>query len=349
MIRLGFYIILAVFFALGAVWLADNPGEMLIHWRGWEIRMSMAIFFLIFLIYSLALWGLLRLFRWFRTGNPLTRESRRESRREKGMVKLNLGWSALAVEDKAAAARYAKAARKLLPDDFGPLRLLAQALPDEPESPGRLYDNPDTRLLALKGQMVRADEKRTHDILQEMQALSPKNPWITARIFDNLTRLGRWREAREILGKMKQDKSARNHLSATLNHCQGLEADISGHKKTAMDFARAALKDNAAFMPAALFLARALHGQGDKLKAAKVIETIWKIAPHPDLAKLYLDLEPHLDEAAREARRDKLKKINPDTGETARWLCGNCGHPQDKYAPLCPNCDEFGRISVYLA
>lgn len=348
MIRLGFYILLAVLLALGAVWLADHPGELLINWRGWEIRMPMAIFSLLALLYSLALWGLFRLYRWFRTDNPLASEKRRQSRRQKGRGKLDLGWSALAVEDKNAAVKYGRAALTLLPGNDGPLRLLARASDRKEQQKyiNQLLNHPGSRLVALRHRFDQQsdDQNSRHDTLLEMQAICPDNTWVRGRLFNNLARLGQWDDARGALKKMALDKTVRRHLSATLNYCQALEADISGHKDTAIDLARRALKEDPALLPAALLLTRTLQGENQKRKAEKVIEAIWKIAPHPDLADLYRDLDPHISRDEQAVRMRRLKNHTPDAGQNARWLCGNCHQDLKKYSALCPACHEFGTV-----
>ncbi len=319
MIRLALYITLAIIIALCAVWLVDNPGQMQLNWRGWEVRMSVAVFCLLVFIYTVFCWYMFKLYRWFRTDNPLKSPKRLESRRQKGLGELDLGWSALAVGDRAAAIRHGKKARSLLPADNGPLRLLLKAddkKPDKYLAP--LQGNPATRIIALKARLEDETKQKNWqaalEILQDMRALTPDNPWVTGRIFDQLVRLENWEEATDELDRLVKAKAMdgpqKKQLAAAIKYRQAMEADLSGQKTAALDFARAALKNDPAFIPAALYLARHYLAQGDKSKARKVIEAIWKICPHPDLAQCFLDLEPMESPSEKFRRTQKLVSLN---------------------------------------
>ena len=193
MMRLGFYITLAIFVALGAVWFADHPGILQLNWRGWEIRMSVAILCLIVFLYTVFCWYLFKLYRWFRTDNPLTSPKRQASRREKGLAELDLGWSALAVEDRDAALKHGKKALGFLPKDHGPLRLLMKVDTENnvQKHLEKLMENAPTRMAALKCKLDRAlaadNIQDALALLPEMQEISPNNPWIIRKLFDLLT------------------------------------------------------------------------------------------------------------------------------------------------------------------
>lgn len=322
MIRLGLYSALAILLALGAVWFADHPGRLQLNWRGWEVRMSMAIFSLLAVLYTISCWYLFKLYRWFRSDNPLTSPKRLASRHEKGLAELDLGWSALAVHDQAAALRHGKKAHSLLPADNGPLRLMLKAdiEKDQQKYLGQLHENSNSQMIALRFRLEQElkdqNSNNAHGILQKMQKLSPGNPWISQKLFDILTRLGKWAEAREELNKLVKTKVLGNVeqkcLSAVLCYSQALEADLAGQKKTARDFTEQALKNDPAFIPAALLLGRHHLAQGDMAKVRKVIENIWKLSPHPDLGQFFLKLNPLESPSEKFRRIQKFARLNAD-------------------------------------
>ena len=43
MIRVLVYLVIVFAVALGAAWLADRPGEVVLHWQGYEIRTSLLL------------------------------------------------------------------------------------------------------------------------------------------------------------------------------------------------------------------------------------------------------------------------------------------------------------------
>jgi HemY protein len=69
-------------------------------------------------------------------------------------------------------------------------------------------------------------------------------------------------------------------------------------------------------VPAVALTARLLIRKGGARKAAKIIETAWRLAPHPELAKLYLDLRPGDSSADRLARARILAKLSPRDPES---------------------------------
>jgi len=316
MIRLALYITLAIFVGLGAALLANHQGTIMLNWQGWEIRLSAAIFCLLIFLYTLFCWYLFKLYRWFRTDNPLRSPKRLESRREKGRRELDLGWSALAVEDKATALKHGQKARSLLPGDNDPIRLLLRAGGENPKEDylGLLHNNPASQLIALKARLEQASAaqniQESLNILQEMRQLRPGNPWIAGKIFDMLTRAGKWAEATEALNQLVKSKKrdGEKHLRAVLQYQQALEADLSGQKTSARNFAEAALKNDPKFIPAAVLLARQHLAQGDTSKARKVTEATWKHCPHPDLGQFFLELE------AMESPSEKFRRIQKFSG-----------------------------------
>lgn len=311
MIRLGLYITLAIFIALGAGWLANHPGQILLNWQGWEVRMSVAVLWLLIFLYTVLGWILFRLYRYFGADNPLNSPKRREARRKQGLAQLDLGWSALAVEDKVSALKYGKKAHGLLPDDHGPLRLLLKVAPDQDRQKYliKLEDDPKNRMVALKCRLDREREAENNqaalNLLEEMRQLAPGNPWISRKRFDIFTRLGRWTEATGELDRLVKakaiDKGEQKHLRAVLCYCLALEADLGGDKKAARNHIRHALKHDQGFLPAAMLRDRNNPEKGNKTGAIRA---------------------------------------DQDSG----WQCQSCGASADKYTALCPQCHDFGTI-----
>jgi HemY protein len=62
--------------------------------------------------------------------------------------------------------------------------------------------------------------------------------------------------------------------------------------------------------------ARLLIELGRKRSAAKTIERAWRTAPHPDLARLYLDLHPEAGVLARATAMQGLAAHNPEAEES---------------------------------
>ena len=99
MIRILLFLGLACLVALGAIWLADRPGDVAIVWQGYRIETSVMMLavaiVVVAVVVSVFAWSILRLV-WGMPGR--TRESLAQRRERKGRLR---AWCA----DKTGAMR----------------------------------------------------------------------------------------------------------------------------------------------------------------------------------------------------------------------------------------------------
>jgi HemY protein len=69
-------------------------------------------------------------------------------------------------------------------------------------------------------------------------------------------------------------------------------------------------------VPATALAARLLARRGDLRKATRLIEKCWKLTPHPDLARIYLDVRAGDSSAERLTRAKTLAALAPDDLES---------------------------------
>ncbi|MFC7048071.1 heme biosynthesis HemY N-terminal domain-containing protein [Emcibacter nanhaiensis] len=332
MTRLTFYIILGVLIALGAAWVVAQPGDMVLTWRSWELRMSFATLAIIGLLYSAALWLLCRFWRALRNVNPFNSPARQAARRRRGHAELDRGWSALALGDEVAALRHARHAKVDLPEENGPLLLLSH-VEAEKRRVAILEDlraKPETAPYALNTLLDEAMEEEDYvlalSLARELTALAPTNRRILKKLFDIEVHHGKWEAASETLKTARRNKALEAaevaHLDALLSYVQGVEADVSGQRGDALDLALDAQKKDASFAPAAQLAARILLSRKDGGRARKVLEKAWKEHPLPELAELFLELEPMESPTERLRRVQQFIKLNPDHRESLLLLAG---------------------------
>lgn len=316
MIRLSLYMAMALLIALGAVWLSNNPGELMLQWRGWEIRLSFALFCLFALAYSLLIWNAYKLYRWFLTDNPLKSPQRRDAKRKRGLAALDQGWSALAIDDKAAAFKWGKKALSALNGEASALRLLVQA------SKGKEHEKYLDQLLAhetcetygLKIQLeAHIELNETDEALDKARLLyarQPKNSWVIKHLIDLHAALSHWDEAREMLKAatrlkaLSPEEVAQN--GAMLDYGDARETDLAGQKKAALNLALSALKKDPAFPSAAILAARLQVALGDAKKAEKLLLKSWGKEPRTEISDQFLALYPSENSTDRLARVQKL-------------------------------------------
>lgn len=287
-----------------AVWLADRPGEVVVHWQGWRVDTNVPILVLGLLAVLFVFSAVFRLLVWIFSAPRRVVRARREKRQRKGYLALIDGLSAVAAGDPHQARKKAKTADSLLKDPPLTMLLSAQAaqLTGDAEAAKThftaMLDRPETAFLGLRGLLTQAlkegDQAAALDYARRAHALNAEAPWLTATLFDLQARAGLWREAQETLAEAERkgvfgaDEARRK--KAVVLYERAAQAEAAGERKDAARLLRDAGKADPSFAAAAARLAGLLDAEGKTKKAAGVIEDAWRFNPSPDLAKAYMAL-----------------------------------------------------------
>lgn len=342
MVRVLLYLAVFAALAVGAVWLADRPGEVSVLWQGYRIETSVAIAAVgVVLLALLAMlgWGLLR----FVLGLPSAFSfASRARRRAKGFEAVSRGMVAIGAGDPVAAGRHAVLARRFAGDE--PLTLLLEAQAAQLSGDrGRaeaafktMLDKPETRVLGLRGLFVeakrRGDMAAARAFADDAVRRSPSLAWANDALLDFHTNAGDWQAARTAVERRAAlklaEKAEAKRQRAVLLAAEALEARGSEPEK-ALAAALEAVKLAPGLTPAAALAGRMLAERGDVRKAAKLLEAAWKEAPHPDIAAAYLDVRPGDSAQDRLARAATLAKLRPSDPEGALALAGAAIHARD--------------------
>ena len=165
--------------------------------------------------------------------------------------------------------------------------------------------------LPLRGLFLEAERQGQTEAARhyaiEAASESPSLPWagiakLRYQAFD-----GDWDEALKTLeanraaGLIEKDKAKRQR--AVLLTAKAF-AEEPADPDAAIRLSRDAHKLAKDLVPAAVIHARAASRQGDFRSATKVLETVWKIEPHPELAEAYVEVR------TGDSAHDKLKRAN---------------------------------------
>ncbi|MBP2301719.1 heme biosynthesis protein HemY [Azospirillum picis] len=330
MIRaLWFILKVAVVIAI-AIWLADRPGTVSLHWLGYAIE---APFWLALLAALVAL-GIAALgYRLLRAviGAPRRMRIRsRTRRRERGYRALTQGMVAIAAGDAQTARKMARKADVLLNEP--PLTMLLSAQAAQLQGDERaakeyftaMLERPETAFLGMRGLLTQAiksgDRVEALTLARKARTLQPNTPWLLGTLYDLEAQAGDWAAAEGTLqqaiqaGAIPTDEG-RRHRSVLLLE-RSFEAERRGRADAALSHAQAAYDTMPGFVPAAVRLAR-LHIDADRLKpAAKVVERAWRQSPHPELAEVYRSIVDSYDPLTRVRLFQKLVRQSPDSAES---------------------------------
>ncbi len=312
------------------VFVADQPGGVVVTWRGWEIETSVAVLALATAVVAVAVALLVSLFRFLLRSPKSFARARRERRRREGYRALTQGMVAGAAGHAEEAQKLARRADSLLAEPPLTLLLSAQAAQlngDERAASNyftAMLERVETEFLGLRGLIMQAlrdgDEATALRLTTRAKELRPKTPWVLTHLLELQARHGRWQAAEATLVEVERRKAlaqpASRHRHAVILHQHAVEADTEGRGSEAMRSARKANALEPGFAPAAARYARMLAVRGQKRRARRTLEAAWRAAPHPAIAEAYAELfadEPPLQRMKHVAR---LAALNPDHVES---------------------------------
>lgn len=324
--RLFLFAVLVAVLVAGAVWFADRPGLVTIHWQGWRVDTSVPVLLVVLLTFMAVMALLWRLLSTVVAAPGRFLSRRRESRRQRGYAALSDGLAAVAVGDRRRAGKLAKQADKLLADPALTGLLTAQAAElsgDEAEAEKRLssmVERPQTALLGLKGLLTlakrRGDTAAALDYARRAWALGSPAADLAADLFDLQARAGQWVEAEATLDEARKRRALPpediRHRQALTQFERSVQAERDGDPASALSLALKAHQSDLTLAAVAARASRLLHRAGKERKAAAVLVSTWQVAAHPALVEAWLALAPAETPLQRVKRLEKLVKANPD-------------------------------------
>ena len=315
---------------LGAVWLADRPGNVIVEWRGWRLDTSVGVLLVavvLLILLSVALWWL---YRWIVGAPGAFLEGWGESRRRRGYRELTQGLAAVAAGDGAEAQRHARKAELLLAEPSLTLLLSAQAaqLNGDRKAASQAFRamlaDDQMAFLGLRGLIAESlrdgNQAQALDYAERAFALKPQTPWVVHSLFDMQAQLHRWRAAQDTLEAGVRRKVVGTDRGRTLRALLLVErsraAEHDGHDSDALGMAREAFGLAPERIAVAVRFAELQIKTGDARRAMRTLERGWSLAPHPDLAALYLKASGESDPLKRVSVVRKLAAQKPDDTES---------------------------------
>ena len=331
MIRVLFFLAIVLALALGFMWLAERPGDLVVTFGGYQYEVTLLAAAVILVAAFAAMmisWWIIR--GVWRSPYAVTRYFR-VRRRDRGYQALSTGLIAAGAGDGGTARRMGKQAAKLISSDQEPLIHLLDAqaalLEGDHEAARAKFEamakDPETRVLGLRGLYLEAerigDRTAARQIAAEAAKASPQLGWAAAAALEVKTVAHDWDGALALVDARSKapnaDRAVTSRQRAVLLTAKALE-ELDSHPSVAKTLAQEAHRLQPDFVPAAVTLARADIRLNDQRKASKVLEAIWKRSPHPDVADVYIHLrqgDSTLDRLERARRLRRLRMNNVES------------------------------------
>ncbi|WP_417670221.1 heme biosynthesis HemY N-terminal domain-containing protein [Roseibium sp.] len=314
---------------MGFAWMADLPGVVSISWQGyvWEkppvIVAVLAGMGLIAVL--LAIWFILTILR----SPKIASRFFQRRRKDKGFDALSSGLIALGTGNAKLARKHGLDADRLLKDEPAAKLLLAQTAQlagrdDEArERFEQMLEDKRTRALGLHGLFIEAERHQepvaARHYAEEASKEMPGLEWAGKAVLGYQAVASHWEDAlktleRNYTGKMLDKKTYRRHRAVILTAlAQSLE---DGEPDRAYGLAKEAHGMALDLVPAAVVAARLATRKGEVRKASKLIESTWRVAPHPDLAEAYAHVR------SGDSAVDRLKRVKSLAGQRANTTVG---------------------------
>jgi len=319
---------------LAAVWLADRPGTVTAEWQGWRLDSSVGALLVAVVVLILVCIGGWLLYRWI-VGAPFALlEGWGESRKKRGYRALTQGLAAVAAGDGAEARKQARKAEQLLAEPPLTLLLSAQAAQLVGDSDGAqrafnaMLEDEQMAFLGLRGLIAQAlregDQAKALTYAERAFRLRPQTPWVVHSLFDMQAQIGQWKAAQETLDSGLRRKVVTADKGRTLKALLLIERSRSaeraheqaGNAADALALAREAFGLAPERIAVTQRLAELQIKAGETKRATRTLERGWSLAPHPDLARLYLEASGESEALKRVGVIRRLASHNADDIES---------------------------------
>lgn len=339
MLRILVFLAIVFLLGLGFSWIADNPGLVKITLPaqgdgavGHEIKLSLMVAvvatvsiiagILVTWIIGSSIWRSPEIFSRWRLGK----------RKDRGYSALSRGMIAAAAGDTQSARKLTRESGKLLKNE--PLVSLLDAqtalLEDNRQVAqtkfSQMLEEPETRLLGLRGLYIEAERQGENEAAahyaERAMELSPEAAWAGTALLRHQSNNNDWDGALKTLEvnrwSNKLSKAENNRLKAVLQTARAMKLEDQAPEE-ARTLALSAHKLAPELVPAAVITARISSRLGDFKKASKVLETTWKLDPHPEIADAYVHVRSGDSAADRLKRATHLasKRTNHMEGQFA--------------------------------
>ena len=327
MIRLLALILALGLAAAGAAWVADRPGRVEVEWMGTSLFLSAGE------ALGILGGGFVALYVLIEIGRGLVslprRLSRRaaDKRRERALAALGDGFLAVAAGDPGAASRAADEAERVAPGAALTSLLAAQAAQmrgDRAAAEARftaMTEAPETHIVGLRGlamEAARAGDtaaERAH--ARAANAAAPQIPWAATAAFRAATAERQFEEALrlndEALRHKLVDRPTWKRRKAVLLTALAKAAQTPQDARRKAVEAHGLAKD---LVPAAVLAARVMAAQATR-RAQTIVQTTYRLAPHPELFAAALAIGDAQGAAARLKRAEALAALRPEHIESA--------------------------------
>lgn len=138
-----------------------------------------------------------------------------------------------------------------------------------------------------------------------------------------------------------------NEMFAVFYCALARQYESKGNLKDALKSVFRAQSHNPAFQPINYLKTDLYIKLGKIKKASAILEAEYEINPNPQVAKLYISLNPDKAEKLHSLRPDYNYISKYGASSDSHWRCKNCNKQYERWEHACSNCNNFNCIVVH--
>lgn len=317
---LGIFILISIAATAGYV-LKDYDFMLSGQFGSYLIEISAVFLAVIFLFFLLFFYLFLRFVWWIKTSPSRMAARLKQDKENKGYKEIIQGFSALAASDFDKAQKFADQAKKHLPKQ--PLVQFLQAQTaylsgnktEALEFYKQLSQTEEAKFIGYRGIIASAIENKQPAqamlTAEELLKTSPKSKWLNEAIIDLAFRSANWEKAERFIKKAEANRAiSKKSLSERFAVFYYMRAKIARADKRFEDaiwLLEKSLKYDDKFVPSAVLLSSIFILNGEFKKCRNLVESFWKICPHPNLGA---DYERAIAEYKESKKLDLITKLH---------------------------------------
>jgi HemY protein len=329
-----FIIFLALVLGVGTAfaWLADRPGDLVVTFSGMRYEVSLTTALAAFLAAVVTIMMTWWIVRTLIDSPQIMRRFFRARRRDRGYQALSTGLIAAGAGDGAAARKLAARAHGFLSADQEPLVTYLDAqialLEGKSGDARKLFEDMlaggETRLLGLRGLYLEAqragDPVAARHYAERALEAAPALEWASNAALAGRAGEDDWDKALALVEERRRAPGTNKQASARARAVLLTAKSISLSDTAPVEAKAAALEAHKLapdLVPAAVAAARALFRADDLRKGAKILEAVWKLSPHPEVADAYVHARSGDSAMDRLKRARELERLVPNHVESS--------------------------------
>lgn len=325
MTRIFIFLFTLTLASIAAMWFIENDGSITLEWLGYRVQTSVAFAVLASIVVIIICTTLLQMLLWIKGAPRKYRKAMSERKREQGLTALTNGFAAIAAGDIRQAKKLTKQATNCLGNISLTKLLAAQTAQLEGNRElakvhyTSMLENKDTEIIAIKGLLIQArqdgDFSKAVFLAEKAIALRPDADWAVLILIEMYKITKRWTEVEQVLQralKLKiigKDEYQRSMSLVYMARSKAMAAH--GDNREAVKLAAKSYKLLPDFVPVITGYADILLQDGNKRKAAKILEAGWKHAPHSDIAESYMAVYGDENAAKKLNKAERLLALQP--------------------------------------